>query len=151
MAVGQKSKWRVAHPVTWWQMRHPGEDTPDVARLEAWRAENPAAVDLAYAKSAHKKRSGKGEGTLTLKEWKRAVEHFGGCAYCGEVRKRYQKDHFIPVTEGGRFEAANIVPACERCNKRKHSKRPEVFLEGKLDVLERIMTYLTTYLTNAKL
>jgi len=66
-------------------------------------------------------------------------------------RKRYEKDHFIPVTEGGRFEAGNVVPACERCNKRKHNRRPEVFLEGKPDVLERILTYLTAYLTNAKL
>ena len=137
-----KSAWRAAHPNTWWKAHHPGEDTPDVARLEAWRAENPDAVDLAYAKSAHKKRDGAGTGGLTLKEWKRAVEFFGGCAYCGRVVKRYQKDHVIPVIQGGQFEAGNVVPACERCNRRKHSKAPELFLAGKPEVLERIRTYL---------
>ena len=142
-AAGRRGAWRKAHPETWWKVNHPGEETDDVRRLEAWREENPERVALVYAGKADERRGGEG-GSVTAEEWQRAIEFFGGCAYCGEKGDKLQVDHFVPLTKGGTFEAGNVIPACERCNKRKHNKRPEEFLTKEPGRLVIIRTYLTS-------
>lgn len=46
------------------------------------------------------------------------------CAYCGSPG-RLTDDHVLPLSAGGLDEAANIVPACARCNGSKHAKPVE--------------------------
>lgn len=63
--------------------------------------------------------------TLTLTEWLRAIEAFGGlCAYC-QQQPYEEMEHFIPLSLGGGTTADNCIPACKECNMHKHQKHPE--------------------------
>lgn len=63
----------------------------------------------------------KGIGNLTMTEWNYIKEYFGHrCAYCYSSNSKLTMDHLIPVTRGGRTDADNIVPACNRCNASKN-------------------------------
>jgi len=57
---------------------------------------------------------------MTYEEWQQTLAYFGeACAYCGS---QWQvMEHFVPVENGGRFVARNILPACQRCNLTKRS------------------------------
>ena len=44
------------------------------------------------------------------------------CAYCGGRAETV--DHVLPASRGGRWEWANTVAACERCNSRKGDRTP---------------------------
>ncbi|MFI7316801.1 HNH endonuclease [Streptomyces venezuelae] len=59
--------------------------------------------------------------------------HGESCTYCSwEVADAV--DHVIPVSEGGRDDVSNIVPACRRCNS---SKRDRTVLRWKQDIHAR--------------
>lgn len=47
--------------------------------------------------------------------------HGNCCVYCGAT-DRLTVDHMIPLARGGTNWPANLVPACETCNGRKHTK-----------------------------
>lgn len=50
-------------------------------------------------------------------------EVFGNrCAYCGSASK-LEADHVIPMAKGGKHIAANIRPACRRCNASKAARK----------------------------
>lgn len=56
---------------------------------------------------------------FTAADWYRCLEFFGNaCAYCGATEKLTQ-DHVVATVVGGPYTAANIVVACESCNKSK--------------------------------
>jgi len=58
---------------------------------------------------------------VTAKQWREIRAAFDGkCAYCGEPADTL--DHVIPLSLGGQHEPGNVVPACKRCNFRKHTK-----------------------------
>ena len=60
-------------------------------------------------------------GTFTAAEFRvLVVEYEGRCAYCNEERP-LGPDHRIPLARGGSNEIWNILPACPRCNRRKHT------------------------------
>jgi 5-methylcytosine-specific restriction endonuclease McrA len=64
---------------------------------------------------------GKKAGKLTLQEWDLIKEAYGQrCAYCGSAGLKLTKDHIIPIRHGGDHTAMNVVPACMKCNQRKH-------------------------------
>jgi 5-methylcytosine-specific restriction endonuclease McrA len=68
------------------------------------------------------------KGKHTRQEWEELLELFGGlCAYC-KVNKATDRDHVIPISKGGSNEITNILPACDNCNSRKHSKNLEDWL-----------------------
>jgi 5-methylcytosine-specific restriction endonuclease McrA len=55
---------------------------------------------------------------LSLGEWSKTVEDFGGtCAYCGDGY--WTLDHFVPLVDRGPSSIGNCVPSCERCNRLK--------------------------------
>ena len=61
--------------------------------------------------------------------WRELLEAFGHrCAYCGRGDVPMTKDHARPIVRGGDHTKENIVPACRRCNVRKHTKMPLNFL-----------------------
>jgi hypothetical protein len=72
------------------------------------------------------KRRSDAEITFSHQEWKECLIFFGGsCAYCGATTRRNKfmtKDHLIPVANGGKTVAGNIVPGCSCCNGSKGSK-----------------------------
>lgn len=70
------------------------------------------------------------ETILTLDQWARIVEHYGGvCLCCGEP-KELTFDHVLPMSMGGTFTADNVQPLCLPCNVTKRNRhidyRPDV-------------------------
>jgi 5-methylcytosine-specific restriction endonuclease McrA len=56
---------------------------------------------------------------LTDEQWNALMEAWGGCAYCGGDGAALQKDCMLPISRGGRYTLANVVPACGSCNASK--------------------------------
>ncbi len=77
--------------------------------------------------------------TLTEAEWRATLAFFGHCCvYCGQAAKLTQ-DHFVPITRGGPYTRANIVPACKACNTSKLNHPPERWCQP--EVYEKIKAY----------
>ncbi|SDU53534.1 HNH endonuclease [Jiangella alkaliphila] len=62
---------------------------------------------------------GEVEHDLTDTQWAALIEAWGGCAYCGADPPDLQKDCMLPISRGGRYTLANVVPACRSCNASK--------------------------------
>ena len=113
-----------------WRERHPEEHRAENAayyarhadRLKARIAEyhraNPAVV---HAKSQRHRALRKGaEGAFTPAQWNELVViHGGRCAYCRRDAP-LEPDHRVALSRGGSNRIDNILPACRRCNARKH-------------------------------
>lgn len=57
---------------------------------------------------------------LTSQQWELIKSIFRGkCAYCGKKTTRLEKEHIIPLSQGGGLTLRNIVPACRSCNSKK--------------------------------
>lgn len=56
---------------------------------------------------------------LTDEQWAALTSAWGGCAYCGDSAVPLQKDCMLPISRGGRYTLANVVPACGSCNASK--------------------------------
>lgn len=66
---------------------------------------------------------------VSAKEWRGIIEYFGGrCAYCLQPNTPLTMDHLIPICRGGQHDPSNVVPACQRCNFRKHTMTHIEFL-----------------------
>ena len=65
------------------------------------------------------------EASLTLSQWEEILrESNGACFYCGKNFgvDRLVVDHRTPILHGGGTCAANVVPSCPLCNRRKGTK-----------------------------
>jgi 5-methylcytosine-specific restriction endonuclease McrA len=65
------------------------------------------------------------KGTHTEEEWLSYVEFFNWrCVRCGLDTRQFglQKDHVIPIYQGGSDDINNLQPLCTKCNA---SKGPE--------------------------
>jgi len=62
---------------------------------------------------------GRVEHDLTDLQWEALIAAWGGCAYCGLTDGPLQRDCVLPLSRGGRYTLANIVPACRSCNSSK--------------------------------
>lgn len=69
---------------------------------------------------------------LNPKVWGQMLAAFEyRCRYCGtDIRasRAAVREHRIPLARGGRNEAANIVPACQSCNRGKHITTEDEYL-----------------------
>lgn len=59
------------------------------------------------------------EHDLTDGEWRALRLAWGGCAYCSKDTSPLQRDCVLPISRGGRYTLANVVPACRSCNASK--------------------------------
>ena len=136
----RKRKYREAHRAQIAEYDRSKRATPEGrehanAMTRRWRANNKGYVaeyNKAYSKNhteyfvqaGHKRNARKNQlkSTFTAKEWDEAKAEFGhACAYCGKPSERLQQDHFIPLSAGGEYTKANIIPACKSCNCSKHN------------------------------
>jgi 5-methylcytosine-specific restriction endonuclease McrA len=59
-------------------------------------------------------------GAYSTAEWLALlVAHRNRCGYCGRDGP-LQVDHRVPIARGGSNSIENLIPACARCNQRKH-------------------------------
>ncbi|WP_100459329.1 HNH endonuclease [Mycobacteroides abscessus] len=64
-------------------------------------------------------RVSRADNDLTDAQWSQLVQAWGGCAYCGVTGTALQRDCVQPISRGGRYTQANVVPACGSCNSSK--------------------------------
>lgn len=64
----------------------------------------------------------------TNEDWQAALLHFRGvCCYCGRPEgrakdARFDREHFVPLSRGGKTTRYNIGPACRKCNRGRGNK-----------------------------
>jgi len=114
-------RWRAAHPDD-----HSQDSRAYYARHRLERLAQSAEYHLRHpevgrARSQnYRARKALAAGSFTAAEWLALVERYGGrCAYCGEAGP-LEADHRIPLFRAGSNRIDNILPACRRCNGRKH-------------------------------
>jgi 5-methylcytosine-specific restriction endonuclease McrA len=120
-----------------WRARHPAEHN---AERRGYYARNRAKL-LARSASYHRAHPGVRKASdnkrrvqkaasasaFTPAEWLALVTTFAGhCAYCG-MEGPLEADHRIPLARGGTNDIVNILPACRRCNARKHLMTEQEF------------------------
>ncbi len=71
------------------------------------------------------------EHDLTDEQWAALQAAWGGCAYCGAVGTALQRDCVLPISRGGRYTLANVVPACGSCNASKCNAEVSSWLRRK--------------------
>ena len=114
-------RWRIAHPDEHaaknrlYYARHSEER---IAHTALYHREHPEVVRAKWQNYRARKQDA--EGSFTAAEWLALVAKYEGrCAYCGEAGP-LEADHRIPLARGGSNRIENILPACRRCNARKH-------------------------------
>jgi len=114
-------RWRIRHPEEHRRARdgydaaHPESAN---ARRKRYRQTHPE-VRRVITQLRRARLAGAG-GKYTAREWDDLVLRYQGkCAYDGAPGP-LQPDHRIPLALGGSNQIENILPACGRCNRRKH-------------------------------
>lgn len=78
-----------------------------------------------------RKANAPGDG-VTPEQWAKQVEPYGNrCAYCDMVTTVSVMEHMVPLSRGGAHDICNVVPACRRCNSRKHTMTALEFFVGR--------------------
>lgn len=73
----------------------------------------------AVASRRRRRRVAAADNDLTDAQWYDLIQAWGGCAYCGTEEPALQRDTMLPISRGGRYTLANVVPACRSCNTSK--------------------------------
>jgi hypothetical protein len=68
---------------------------------------------------------------LTDAQWAALQAAWAGCAYCGAREPALQRDCVLPISRGGRYTLANVVPACRSCNTSKCNDEVTAWLRRK--------------------
>ena len=79
----------------------------------------PSRTRAARYAARRKRRMTAVDHDLTDHQWAELVVTWAGCAYCGAGDVALQKDCMLPISRGGRYTLANVVPACGSCNASK--------------------------------
>lgn len=60
------------------------------------------------------------KGIHTKIEWENLKKEFDyKCVRCGNKPEKLEKDHIIPIYQGGNDTTINIQPLCKKCNCQK--------------------------------
>jgi 5-methylcytosine-specific restriction endonuclease McrA len=87
-----------------------------------WVEANPEAAAENGRRRRARKIGNPGSVGVSVRDWGRLVARYRGCcAYCGEKAEPLHMDHVVPLAKGGRHGIGNVLPACGRCNVRKHA------------------------------
>lgn len=105
-----------------------GEHVPPRRKFPA--AARSASARARYAKRRKRRLAGV-DNDLTPQQWAVIRDAWGGCAYCQATEVAVQRDCILPVSRGGRYTLANVVPACASCNASKHNDEVTAWLRRK--------------------
>jgi 5-methylcytosine-specific restriction endonuclease McrA len=98
-----------------------------------WNARQPAYRNPTKRAVYRQNRRARERGVIDSGEWQRVLDRYGQCcAYCG-LPGKLTMDHVVPLSRGGKHEISNVVPACSRCNSRKHTKLWTPMKKGERD------------------
>ena len=99
------------------------------AKLRKWRKENPAKVQV-WVRNRRAREKGLA-GSHTVQDILDLMKSQKGlCVYCRcDIKKKYQVDHIIPVSSGGRNDKQNLQLLCRQCNLDKRAKDPAQFAQ----------------------
>lgn len=87
--------------------------------------------------SSEKRRSMVESVDYTLSDWRAAMLHFGGeCPICGtkegrSKKAKFDRDHIVPLSKGGKTERHNIMPCCSACNRSRGNKEIISWFKGR--------------------
>jgi len=95
-----------------------------LAKMRAWRKANPEKVQV-WVRNRRAKLRGL-NGSHTLQDIRQLMDAQGGkCIYCKcDIRTKFQVDHIVPVSKGGRNDKSNLQLLCKPCNLNKRDKDP---------------------------
>ena len=93
-------------------------------------------------KSKHRRRAKQHGSQGSFDRWDveiRRAKQGDRCHYCGEKLelfgpRKFQVDHFIPLSRGGTNYMNNLVIACPDCNREKADKLPWEFRPARFNV-----------------
>lgn len=111
--------------------RHRRRYERDPESIRQWsrryRAKNLEQTRL-LTRLSNQRRRVRGAGpVIPVSAWRELLAQYDHCCgYCGE-RVTLEADHRIPIARGGPHTIENLIPACVRCNRRKHTKTEEEF------------------------
>jgi 5-methylcytosine-specific restriction endonuclease McrA len=107
--------------------------TPTAEQLAAREQRRLYQVRIAAAR-AQAAKFGATVNDLTLDDWYVILEQFEHrCLYCDQPVPLWL-EHVIPLAKGGNNTRANVIPACEPCNRRKAKRPVEHFLTDRCHV-----------------
>ena len=102
----------------WYREHH------DQARASR-KAYKQTHLDQKHASDKKRKALQRGASTaerFTAADWEEMKRAYGfRCVYCDRKMQRLTQDHLTPLSKGGAHTKANILPACQSCNSRKHA------------------------------
>jgi hypothetical protein len=82
---------------------------------------NPeAAAELGRIRRARRRAIPDSIG-VSVRDWERMVARYRGCCATAAEGRAAHMDHVVPLAKGGRHAIGNVLPACGRCNVRKHA------------------------------
>lgn len=85
-----------------------------------------------------------GNESFNKNDWFESKKYFNNkCAYCGSDGELVM-EHAIPINKEklGEHKIGNIIPSCGKCNSKKAGKDYREFLEGNIDAIKKIETYM---------
>lgn len=83
------------------------------------------------AAKKRKRRMDAADNDLTPEQWAEIELAWGNCAYCGVESGALSRDCIQPISRGGRYSAANVVPACKSCNSSKSNSEVTLWMRRK--------------------
>lgn len=92
---------------------------------QRYERDKPKRLELARTHSKQRRARLRGcAGSVSKSQWDEILEMFDRrCAFCLSKLEKPTLDHFTPLSRGGDHSPENVVPACDRCNKRKHARQ----------------------------
>ena len=107
-------------------------------RCKKWRLANPKKLVAKEARRRGKKANA--EGSFNDLDVNRIYdEQNGKCFYCGNaLNGLFDVDHKTPLSRGGSNWPNNLCCACAACNRSKHTKTAEEFLNLLSETIESL-------------
>lgn len=140
-AYRQANRDKIAKRMKWW--RQENADLIDRYQRD-WRKANADKV-LAYSREYRRakpiakriseagrraRKRGSGEHFTAADIANLYALQLGECVYCGvDLSDNFEVDHIVPLARGGSNDSENIQLLCPACNRRKHAKTHDEFLE----------------------
>lgn len=104
-----------------WQRANPERHRANVG---AWQRANPerAASLRRDANRRYRQRQRDAVGSHTEQEWESLRDRYGRCLCCGRTDRPLERDHVVPLSQGGDDTIDNLQPLCHPCNTTKRDK-----------------------------